>query len=159
MTLASPPFTAEQIREATPHGYAVDLVTERSGLVVDRRRTVYLTPDQESVSIAVTALTDLDEPSGAPMVARSTWEDLRDHAVFPPDSTIVTEETIETALGRLQCTRFDVARGDLTLVFWFCELYPGMPIRYATLSDGEEVESATVVAVSRGAEAPAEDVL
>ncbi len=147
MTTTAPPFTSAQIREACPDGHTLDIVTTRDGEVVDRRRTVYFHPEEAEVSIRVTALDTHGETVGEPMEARSTWDDLRNHAVFPGDITTVTRETIETPLGRLECARYDVASGEVTLVFWFSSEYPGMPIRYATVSDGHEVETTTVTAV------------
>lgn len=148
MTPVAPPFTSAQIRAACPDGHTMDIVTTRDGEVVDRRRTVYLDPDESTVSIRVTALDADGETVGEPMEARSTWDDVRDNAVFPGDIITVTRETIETPLGRLECARYDVASGEVTLVFWFSSEYPGMPIRSATVSDGREVETTVVAAVS-----------
>ena len=145
--MAAPPFTSAQIREACPAGHALDIVTTRGGEVVDRRRTVYFDPQASAVSISVTALDADGEPVGEAMEARSTWDELRDHAVFPGEVTTVTRETIETPLGRLECARYDVASGEVTLVFWFSSQFPGMPIRSATMSDGHEVETTMVTAV------------
>ena len=142
-----PPFTADQIRLATPDGHTLDIVTTREGEEVDRRRTIYFDPDEESVSMRLASLSPAGELSKDAIEARTTWEDLRDHAVFPKETTRVKTEAIETPLGSLDCTRYDVASGETTLVFWFAEAYPGMPVRNATLSDGHEVETTTVVAV------------
>ncbi|PKQ18211.1 MAG: hypothetical protein CVT68_04530 [Actinobacteria bacterium HGW-Actinobacteria-8] len=147
MTVVAPPFTSAQIRDACPDGHTLDILTTRDGEVVDRRRTVYFDPDESAVSIRVTALDAHGETVGESMEARSTWDDLRDHAVFRGEVTTVTRETIETPLGRLECARYDVASGEVTLVFWFSGEHPGMPMRYATVSDGHEVETTEVTAV------------
>lgn len=149
MNSLAPPFTAEQIRMGTPDGHSLDIVTTREGEVVDRRRTIYFDPDETSVSMSLVPLDAAGVVVGEPMTARTTWEDLRDHAVFPVDTTTATTETIETPLGVLDCARYDVASGETTLAFWFSPAHPGMPVRYSTLSDGVEVEVTTVVAVSR----------
>jgi hypothetical protein len=151
MTMTTPPFTSAQIRAAYRDGHTLDIVTTRDGEVVDRRRTVYFEPDEQSVSIRVTTLGADGEPVGEAMTARSSWDDLRDHAVFPDEVTSVTSETIETPLGRLDCARYDVASGEVALVYWFSGEHPGMPIRYATVSDGREVETTVVTAVSGAA--------
>ena len=148
MIMAAPPFTSAQIRAACPHGHTLDIVTERDGEVVDRRRTSYFNPDESGVSIGVTPLGADGEPTGTAMEAWSSWDDLRDNMVYPGDVTTVTRETIETPLGRLECARYDVASGEVTLVFWFSAQFPGMPIRSATVSDGSEVETTVVAAVS-----------
>ncbi len=144
-----PPFSAEQIRIGTPDGHTLDIVTTRDGEVVDRRRTVYFEPDENSVAMRVASLSETGELASEAMVARTTWADLRDHAVFPAETTTVRADTIETPLGSLDCARYDVATGETTLAFWFAEAHPGMPVRYATLSDGVEVEVTTVVAITR----------
>jgi hypothetical protein len=148
MTMTTPPFTSAQIRAAYHDGHTLDIVTTRDGEVVDRRRTVYLEPDEQAVSIHVSTLGADGDPIGEAMTARSTWDDLRDHAAFADDVTSLTRETIETPLGRLECARYDVASGEVTLVYWFSDEYPGMPIRYATMSAGREVETTVVTAVS-----------
>ena len=136
---------------ATPDGHTLDIVTTREGEVVDRRRTVYFDPDETSVSMRLAPLNEAGEVVGEAMAARITWDDLREHAVFPAETTTVTGETIETPLGQFDCARYDVASGETTLAFWFAAEHPGMPIRYATLSDGVEVEVTTVVAITRTA--------
>lgn len=148
MTTVAPPFTSAQIRDACPDGHTLDTVSTRDGIVVDRRRTVYVDPDATGVSIMVNSLDEAGDPVGEAMRARASWDELRDHAVVPGEATTVTRETIETPLGRLECARYDVASGEVTLVFWFSAQYPGTPIRYATVSDGHEVESTEVTAVT-----------
>jgi len=151
MNNMSPPFSAEQIRLGTPDGHTLDIVTTREGDVVDRRRTVYFDPDETSVSMRLAPLSEAGVVVGEAMAARTTWADLRDHAVFPEETTTVRADTIDTPLGTLDCARYDVASGETTLAFWFAEAHPGMPVRYATLSDGVEVEVTTVVAVTQTA--------
>ncbi len=133
----------------TPDGHTLDIVTTREGEVVDRRRTIYFDPDETSVSMRLAPLSDAGVLDAEAMEARTTWADLRDHAVYPEETTTVTEETIDTPLGSLACTRYDVASGETTLAYWFAATHPGMPVRSATLSDGVEVEVTTVVAISR----------
>lgn len=149
MNNSSPPFTAEQIRTGTPDGHTLDIVTTREGEVVDRRRTIYFDPDETSVSMRLAPLSEAGVVDADAMEARTTWADLREHAVFPAETTTVTEETIDTPLGNLPCRRYDVASGETTLAYWFSAAHPGMPVRSATLSDGVEVEVTTVVAISR----------
>ena len=148
MSDSVPPFSPEQIRIGTPDGHTLDIVTTREGEVVDRRRTIYFHPDETSVSMRLAPLSEAGVLGSEAMEARTTWADLRDHAVFPAETTTVTKETIDTPLGSLPCTRYDVATGETTTVYWFAAAHPGMPVRYATLSDGVEVEVTTVVAIS-----------
>jgi hypothetical protein len=148
MSDSVPPFTPEQIRSGTPDGHTLDIVTTREGEVVDRRRTIYFDPDETSVSMRLAPLSATGAVGAGAMEARTTWADLRDHAVFPAETTTVTKETINTPLGSLPCTRYDVASGETTLAYWFAAAHPGMPVRYATLSDGIEVEVTTVVSIS-----------
>jgi hypothetical protein len=148
MTNTVPPFTPEQIRSGTPDGHTLDIVTTREGEVVDRRRTIYFDPDETSVSMRLAPLSAAGVVGAEAMEARTTWVDLRDHAIFPAETTTVITETIDTSLGSLPCTRYDVAKGETTLAYWFAAAHPGMPVRSATLSDGIEVEVTTVVAIS-----------
>ena len=87
MSNSSPPFTAEQIRAGTPDGHTLDIVTTREGEVVDRRRTIYFDPDETSVSMRLAPLSESGVLDADAMEARTTWADLRDHAVFPAETT------------------------------------------------------------------------
>ncbi len=149
MNDSSPPFSAEQIRLGTPDGHTLDTVTTREGVVVDRRRTVYFDPDDTSVSMRLTHLSEAGVLDADAMEARTTWAELRDHAVFPAENTTVTKETIDTPLGSLPCTRYDVASGETIMAYWFSEEHPGMPVRHAAISDGREVEVTTIVSIAR----------
>ena len=74
---------------------------------------------------------------GEPVETRSTWEEMRGHAVFPASVTTLGEETIETAAGSFDCMRYAVARDGSTATFWFAKSLPGGPVKSTVERDGE----------------------
>jgi len=141
------PFTAEEIRTASPDGHSVDTVTEEDGLVIARHRITFLDGDGDSVAMRHVALDDQGEEMGDAAVGRATWLDLQAHASFPADASVRTTESIETPLGEVTCVRYEVRRGEDTLVFWFSVDHPGMPVHRATVRDGEPVSITTVTSI------------
>ncbi len=141
------PFSASEIRLASPDGHTVETVTEELGVVVARHRTSFLDGDDESVTMRHVALDAAGDEMGEASVGRASWSDLQAHASFPADSTLRTTGSIETPLGELQCQRYEVHRGDDTMVFWFAVDHPGMPVHRATLRDDEPISVTTITAL------------
>lgn len=129
------PFTADEIREGCPEGRTVTSVTETGD-----GETVTETVRFSGCDEAGTTLGPDDRGR------RVSWLDLQAHASFPAADTTITSETIETPLGRLETSRYEVVRGPETLVFWFAHSKPGMPIRQSTIVAGEVTATTTVVA-------------
>lgn len=144
---APTPFTAAQIRAASPEGYTVDTVMELDGAVVGRARTVFTEVDDDGAVMTSTPVDEHGEPAGDPRVGRSTWVELQGHASFPAGVTTITHESIEIPLGRLDCDRYDVRSTDHVNSFWFSRRHPGMPVRIST--DASGVPTTTVVAIHR----------
>jgi hypothetical protein len=141
------PFTAAQIRAASPDGHTVETRTEEDGVVIARHRITFLDGNDDDVAMRHVALDQSGEEMGEPAVGRATWHDLQAHASFPAAATVRTVDSIETPMGELECVRYEVRRDDDTLVFWFAVDHPGMPVHRATLRDGEPVSVTTVVSV------------
>ncbi|WP_296666697.1 hypothetical protein [Demequina sp.] len=137
---APTPFTAAQIREATPEGWSVETRTTRDGEVVERARTVFRDVDQDEVTMERHRLDDAGVPAGEVQARRVRWLDLQRHASFPIGITTVTPERIVTAVGEGDCLRYDVRGDHGTSVFWFALDHPGMPVRFeAGPAAGREV--------------------
>ena len=126
---APTPFTAAQIRDASPEGWTVETRTIRAGVTVGRERTAFVDPDTDHVTLAVTPLDAGGAAAGPATRRRIPWLDLQRLASFPNADTTVRPETIATELGELPCLRYDVRRGAETQVLWFSLAHPGPPVR------------------------------
>lgn len=140
------PFTAEEIRAASPAGYTVETITEQGG-VVSRRRTVFSTVDEQRTVMLMTPVDERGDPVGESRAVEATWTDLQAHASFPAEITTVRHDTIDTPLGTIDCLRYDVASDDHTNTFWFSPDHPGMPVRLT--SDALNGPTTTVVSITR----------
>jgi hypothetical protein len=145
---APTPFTADEIRSATPAGYTVETITEQAG-VVSRRRTEFADVEADRATMVMTPIDEHGEPVGVAREVAVTWTDLQAHASFPAAITTVSRETIETPLGSVNCLRYDVSSDDHTNTFWFSPMHPGMPIRVT--SDASNAPTTTVVSIARPA--------
>ncbi len=128
--LAPTPFTADEIRAGCPDGHTLRVrTTEASGASEVTHR--FHDGDGDGVTITYSA-------GGSAESARVAWRDLQAHASFPAGLTTITTESVETALGTLECVRYDLER-DPPMTFWFAVAHPGMPVRYTDGSSLTEV--------------------
>jgi hypothetical protein len=143
---APTPFTAEQIREATPDGWTVETLTHRDG-GIERDVTVFRDPDDHEVTLESARLEGGELHSTGSH--RVTWLDLQRHASFPDAITTITPVTLDTPMGPLECLRYGVVGEGSAATFWFALAHPGMPVRYeAGPADAREVTE--VVEYRRG---------
>ena len=83
--------------------------------------------------------------SGPRGEASVTWHQLQAHASFPADQTEITRERIKIPVGELECSVYNVERGDETHRFWFAESKPGMPVMMTIETDGQVVSKTVMV--------------
>jgi hypothetical protein len=141
------PFSAEEIRAASPNGHTVETVTEEFGTVTARRRTTFLDVDAAGANMRVVALDIAGAEVGDAESHRAAWTDLQAHASFPADQTTRVREQVDTPLGLLDALRYEVRRGEEQMTFWFALEHPGMPILMAVARDGELVSMTTVTSI------------
>ena len=122
-----PPYTAAQIRDAMPEGLVVRHRHRRGDQ--EHETTWHVIEAHEgglTMGYGTPAAPDAEK-------AEHTWADLRDHAAFPAAQTTWAEERIDTALGPLDCRRYEVLGrdddGPLVQRFWFCPAVAGAPVR------------------------------
>ncbi len=135
---APTPYTAEQIRDATHQGrrylFRVTLGTE-SPLTREMR---FVRVDAQGATIA-SSMRDADGREVAPAEESTvTWEELRQHALFPARATTITDESIDVAAGHFE-TRHYTVRDDeegTTSHFWFANDLPGAPVKLVTEHEG-----------------------
>ena len=143
---APTPFTADEIRSATPAGYMVVTVTEQ-GAAAAHRRTEFTDVDADRTTMVMTPIDEHGAPAGEAREVVAAWSDLQAHASFPAGITTRSRDTITTPLGTIDCIRYDVSSDDHTNTFWFSIEHPGMPIRLT--SDALNGPTTTVVSITR----------
>jgi hypothetical protein len=144
---APTPFTAEQIKFASPAGHTTKVLVEtRDNAPVIRTTTFVAVDDSEAELEFVEA--SASDPS-VHLTGGSTvrWEDLQAHASFPLEQVEVADETIELPWGSLECLRYTVTQDDATTIHWFAKAHPGMPVRSNVWEGSELVYAATVLSI------------
>jgi hypothetical protein len=136
--LAPTPFTADEIRAACPDGHRL-LVRTRLGDLVTFHCDSFAAGDVDGCALTQVVTDASGTPVDEPRTARITWRELQEHAAFPAVETTISRERIASALGELECLRYEVRRDAGTATFWFATGHPGMPVRYET-ADGALVE-------------------
>ena len=144
---ADTPYTAAQIRDASPVGRKIVLkVVEPDKPAV--LRTIEFVKSDESGADLRTTVTDekgnvLDTQS-----SHVTWEELRAHAAFPKGKTEVKHRTISVPMGTLQCTVYKVTEGEgdaaETTTYYFADKLPGPPVFHFTEKGGKKIRSSTM---------------
>jgi hypothetical protein len=140
------PYTAAEIREASPPGLVVRVLHEADGEEPQVTVSRFLPgDDDDSVREQWT-----ETPDGRrltpPAVRRVPWLGLQAHASFPAATTTRDEATIETPLGTLDCLRYVAGDSDSDAVdtFWFARSLPGMPVLVERRIGFRVVERATM---------------
>lgn len=137
------PFTAEEIRAATPRGRTLTVHQEAGGPgagVTSIRITYAEVSEDGAVQVRAT-----DGPQ-SPAPLEVTWLQLQGHASFPTATTARERVVLDHTLGRLDCWRYTATDGDEVDTFWFDVARPGMPVLVESRRGGELVSTMTVVA-------------
>ena len=130
------PFTWQQIRDEWIVGFELKLRRPADG-VVERWRVV--DADAELVAIEGAVFDAEGTPVQEPQVGRSTWQELRDHALFPADRGMRRRETRDTPLGKLDGWLYvvDNPDGQGATQFFFADALPGPPVQMEAVTGGE----------------------
>lgn len=150
----TPPFTADQIREAMPEGETLRWVLEAAGEPPMQSLWEVLEADERTVTIRQTTTTEIGEVVGEPKEGRSTWTELRDHALFPLARTTITEGQVELPSGSFPTRIYSVAEraedGAFHLDhFHFVLSQPGPPVLMVEEIEGVEVFRMTLLSRER----------
>ncbi|MFB7249239.1 hypothetical protein [Microbacterium sp. NPDC056234] len=145
------PFTAEEIRRATGGGKTIRIQIENPDGSRSLRVNRFRETDAEGATLDRWASGPTGIVEGEISSGRVTWTELQGHAAFPSDRTVLSSETLDLPIGRVDCLRYDVrdsADAEPT-AFWFSVAHPGMPVRYETPVDGG-IQRTTVIAIEWG---------
>ncbi|WP_392543698.1 hypothetical protein [Oryzobacter telluris] len=139
------PFTADEIRDASPDGRTLTVTTAPAGAPPSTVRIRYTEGDAAG---AVQVRTPLEEDGreGEATSTVVTWAALQGHASFPVATTTRDEVDLDHELGALHCLRYTATDGEDVDTFWFDLARPGMPVRVQSARSGSTVVVMTVVA-------------
>ena len=143
---APTPFTAAEIRGGCPAGRRMRLRVEADGADPYERTIRFVEADEDGAVQEFQRRTADDAPEGDPVIHRSTWLELQEHASYP--AALVTIEPAELVLpfGGFDCQLYTVRTDDGLDRFWFARDLPGMPARYESLRDGRVMASTVMIA-------------
>jgi predicted small lipoprotein YifL len=129
--LATPPFTAEQIRDATKVGRTYRFVMHQGeqDLNVTVRFSA-VTPEGATIERNVVDASGNTLDQGT---EETTWEQLMDHAAFPADATEIAETTVEVPAGKFDVLLYTIKTEQegkaVVSRMYFARSLPGAPIK------------------------------
>ena len=147
--LAPRPFTAEQIAEHMPVGTWRRYLMEPAGEPGFEELSTVLLCQGAGLTLESRAF-DLDGSArGQPQHMTAHWTDLRDHATWPAEATVIRETQLALPSGTFDCLRYTVTTEALGVPvvsrFYFAEDHPGAPVRYEEVRDGVRVFRMTMI--------------
>ena len=151
--LAPFPYTADEIRRANPPGTVLVYRMEGSGGAFVQTMTFLRAAEPGRARIQIRRMTEKGDLLAQPETTTSSWEELRDHASFPREATVRTEERIETPGGSFDAWLYTIRREEddvpTTARFWFAFDKPGPPVIYETEQAGEITSRMTLLEYRR----------
>jgi hypothetical protein len=122
------PFSAAQIRDASPTGRLITVRDEVLGEPPTYRRIEYVATDDEGATQVFTPTDPDGQPIGPGVTRHGTWLDLQRHASQPADRTTCVETSRQLSWGIEPCWLYVVRDEDGETRFWFAQRLPGMPV-------------------------------
>ena len=81
--------------------------------------------------------------------SEGTWDALVGHATYPASDTVITEATIDTAIGKMNCILYTVTtetdNGHQVTRAYFARELPGAPVRHEVHVNGVRVSLSEIV--------------
>jgi hypothetical protein len=138
------PFTAAEIRAASPAGKRSQQLVEVAGEPPLTRITQWVDVDEEG-GTGLSYTIDAEGQRSETRRWRAAWLELQGHASMPIATTTIDEAVLDSPMGPLDCLRYTRRDGDATDTFWFARAMPGMPVRTERIEGGRVVERVTVL--------------
>jgi hypothetical protein len=140
------PFSADEIRGASPIGRLITVRTEVPGQPPSHRRIEYIAADEEGATQVFTPTDQDGQPIGPGVTRQGTWLDLQRHASMPADRTTCEETSRQLTWGIEPCWRYVVRDGAEETRYWFAQRLPGMPVVVETWAGDQLTERREVIA-------------
>lgn len=147
--MAPTPYTAAQIRDASPAGRRVVYKVEEDGKPAVRRVIEFVKSDANGADTRASTM----DSSGRVLDSteeHASWDELRSHAEFPKGDVDIKHRTISVPLGTLECTVYKVTgqNGAVTTLY-FADTLPGPPVFFYVEVGGKRVRTQTMEANER----------
>jgi hypothetical protein len=129
--LAPPPFTAEQIRDATKVGrtYRFAMRQGEQTATVTMRFTA-VSPERATIERTVVDAGGQTVDQGTD---EASWGDLVDHASYPASQTEITQTTVEVPAGKFDAVLYTITAEQEGKAFvsrmYFAKSLPGAPVK------------------------------
>lgn len=144
MEIAKPPFTAEQIRDATQAGRTYIYEVESQGHTITRRM-LFREVTESSAKIESVTYGDDGTPVDDPATSEDTWDDLVGHASYPFEQTKVTQARCRVPAGKFDCMVYTVTDGAEVTVAKFAKSLPGAPVSLVIKNGDQTVMKMTLL--------------
>ncbi len=141
--IASPPFSASQIRDATSVGRTYRYRVEQHGKPPAIRTMCFSRVGEADCTITITMAAEDGSRLTEPTSSDSTWDDLVGHASYPADTTTVEDASVTTPAGEFDCLLYrstDPTSGHMSQAF-FARALPGAPVSLRICSGDQLVIS------------------
>lgn len=133
---APTPFTADQIRAASPAG-RTSLFRISGGGQSLLLRFRFGEGDAEAVRLETVNLSERRTPLAPPKVTRVSWRELQAHASYDENATTIEEATVEVPFGKFDCLLYTLKGARAVQKFYFAKELPGPPVRMVVEANGE----------------------
>jgi hypothetical protein len=140
------PFSAAQIRDASPTGRLIKVRTDVPGQPPTYRQIEYIATDHEGSTQVFTPTDANGQPISPGVTRQSSWLDLQRHASQPADRTTCGEVSRQLTWGIEPCWLYVVRDEGEETRFWFAQRLPGMPVVVETWAGDQLIERREVIA-------------
>jgi len=148
------PYTAREIRDANPPGTQLAYRVEEADADPIRRIMKFLKSESGNAVLETLTLRVTGEPIGFPQRSEATWEELRDHALFPADGTTRTRSKVTVPAGEFDTWLYTVTASQAgvtsTTLFHFADDRPGPPVLLESRLGDRVVSRMILTGDSRG---------
>ena len=143
---APTPFSAEEIREASPSGHFAVFLVEAEGADSFRLVSEFTKVTAEMAEFRGWRESMEGVVIGELMTASATWAELQAHASFPENQTEISEGMVEVPAGSYACWIYSIKGEDGKLKeMAFAKKLPGPPVSMRILANGNVVYSMKLV--------------
>jgi hypothetical protein len=147
--IAVRPFTAEQIAAAMPLGSWRRYRKEQQGDPAFEDVSTVVQCGADSVTLEYKVYELDGTPRGEPASMTFDWLELRNHATWPAEATVIQHTQLELPAGTFDCWRYTVRTEEdgvpVLSRFYFAVDRPGAPVRYDLVRDGLRVYRMTLL--------------
>jgi hypothetical protein len=146
---APTPYTADQIRDASKTGREWQYRVV-AGDVTEWSVMTMTAVDADGAMIVSSRRGGEGKALGEPKEGKSTWEDLRQHAVFPASTTTISDDTVKAPGGPYASKKYTVKVDGGTSTYWFANDLPGAPVKVTIEKGGAVVETRQLMKYNAG---------